>query len=830
MGLSIEQKYNICLMAERHPRWTQLELARWAYEVYQLPKCPSQGTISRLLAKKAVFLNSKEHEKDANRLRKPNNLLVRRILQEWTSQSIWNRIPVTSPILQDTAQSIWHRIPPEMREGNGSFSYKWITHLLSKMDISVDQELPKPPKIWTFEERSELKRWLAQLPPKNLFTLDETFLAYNLPLCFEQYESADIRRRIDIVTVMLCANMDGSEKLHPMVVGRYENYQRFRSHFPCEGNTSHAGRRAPGFPNYNGVFEALNTGAEALPNGDLKLGEQLAQKYGITYHSNRKSWLTSNIFHDWLSTWDKRLVVDNRKIWIILDDSCSHRLLNLHLKNIELVYTSVSSSFLPFNWGVIDEFKAGYRIQQYKALIDLQEDIASKNNGIKPLLSYEQSALTISNAFKFIKLAWEAIPPDTIKANWKASGILPPEMINFTGTVSMAFKKNEVLEAKLNHLCQKFYCIKKWDYEMLLDLNIENKNTNFLSSEEIIESAIVDAWEPEEVSLEMVREDEFGSISVSNNSVSLPDGNDTFSISNFSQDTGFPINNELNSDRNPLDTTISYSNEGGVAEHRSFISDNTHRDGLTRRATVSELIDRNDDFFVNAMQQDIVTDQILQDMFDLSTTNVQVPSSTENSEISVPTVVPFSHPSRGSSQDKIRSPAFDHVPSGSSTEPAVGGPGLQSNAEDKVDITLGESSMPFTPENIDTDELDNYISSVTSNPPNSLNNERLIMLTTLQTNIEIAKAMASILKHAEVREVGLSENALNEMRLSYNNCLIKIRNARHLLNSDTKRKRRRVEQHSLGDTVIQVSKPVPPTTTGSLQSDDTVFSNSINFS
>ncbi|AGO14007.1 AaceriAGR150Cp [[Ashbya] aceris (nom. inval.)] len=828
MGLSIEQKYNICLMAERHPRWTQLELARWAYEVYQLPKCPSQGTISRLLAKKAVFLNSKEHEKDANRLRKPNNLLVRRILQEWTSQSIWNRIPVTSPILQDTAQSIWHRIPPEMREGNGSFSYKWITHLLSKMDISVDQELPKPPKIWTFEERSELKRWLAQLPPKNLFTLDETFLAYNLPLCFEQYESSDIRRRVEVITVMLCANMDGSEKLHPMVIGRYENYQSFRSHFPPEGNTSQIGRRPSSYANYHGVRELLSAGSDALPTGDLKLGEQLAQKYGITYHSNRKSWLTSNIFHDWLSTWDKRLVVDNRKIWIILDDSCSHRLVNLHLKNIELVYTSVSSSFLPFNWGVLDEFKAGYRIQQYKALIDLQENIARKNNGIKPLLSHEQSALTISNAFKFIKLAWEAIPSDTIKANWKASGILPPEMINLTGAVSMAFKKNEVLEAKLNYLCQKFYCLKKWDYEMLLDLNIENKNTNFLSSEEIIESAIVDPWEPEEVDLEIEREEQFDPINVSTNSVPLPDGNETFSISNFSQDTGFPLNNELHSDRNPLGATISYTNEDGV-QNRSFVSDNVHRDGLGRRATVSELIDRNDDFFVNSMQQDIVTDQLLQDMFDLPSNSVPVPPPTENSELSVPSVVQLSEPSRGSPQDKIRSPPFDHVTSASSTASTVGGTTLQNNAEDKVDIALGESSMPFTPENIDTDELDHYISSISNNPPNSLNNERLIMLTTLQTNIEIAKAMASILKHAEVREVGLSENALNEMRSSYSNCLKKIRNARHLLNSDTSRKRRRVEQHSLGDTVMQVPKSVVPTTTGSLQSDDTVFPNSINF-
>lgn len=398
-------------MAERHPKWTQLELAKWAYETFQLPKIPSQGTISRLLARKSTYMNCKEHEKDANRLRKPNNLLVRKILQEWISQSLWNGIPITSPIIQDTAQAVWHRIPAEHREGNGSFSYKWISNFLSKMDVNIsvlDEELPKTPKVWTFEERDVLKAYFSKIPPKDLFTLDEAFLSYNLPLDYAQYEASSIQRRIEVATVMLCSNLDGSEKLKPVVVGKYDSYKSFRNYFPNEPND---------------------------PVSQSMLGTKMAKKFDISYHSNRKAWLTSNLFHNWLVRWDKRLVAVNRKIWIVLDDSCCHRIINLRLQNINLVYTSSNSKFLPFNWGVWDEFKTRYRIQQYQALIDLQnrisKNIQNKNksernecipNGKKCLISFEQSQLTMSNAFKFIKKAWDDIPVDAIKANWKSSG------------------------------------------------------------------------------------------------------------------------------------------------------------------------------------------------------------------------------------------------------------------------------------------------------------------------------------------------------------------------------------------------------------------------
>ncbi|SCU99698.1 LANO_0F03246g1_1 [Lachancea nothofagi CBS 11611] len=749
MGLlSVEQKYNIILMAERHPKWTQLELARWAYEAYQLSSCPSQGTISRLLARKSVFMNSKDHEKGANRLRKPNNLLVRRILQEWVSQSIWNGIPITPPIIQDTAQSVWHRIPAEHREGNGSFTYKWITHFLSKMDVNIsnlDAELPKQPKVWTFEERGTLKEILAKIPARDLFTLDETFLAYNLPMDNAQYETSQVQRKIEVLTVMLCANLDGSEKMNPLVIGRYENYRSFRNHFSNDtpDNTS-----------------------------QTSVGERMARKFSLTFHSNRKSWLTSNLFHDWLVWWDKRLVVDNRIICIVLDDSCSHRIINLRLKNIKLVYTSANSRFLPFNWGVLDEFKTHYRVQQYEALIELQEKI-EKRTGERKVLTYDQSALNMSNAFKLIQNSWDAIPVDTIKANWKSSGILPQHMIQLNENVSMAFKKNEALERKLNEVSDRFHCVRQWDYDILLDLNIENKNTNFLSSEEIVESAIVDEWEPEP---------------------KVGTYEDDYGAGNFNLEAFAPVAGEVGEE--PFGHVVHI---GPTTNAR-----------LGKDLIVSNMIDKSCDIF---------SDTVLPTIDDNHLENVSVATHSTSNQLYPSTETA---PATSAYLDEVFNALPHETPTAPSANPLTShtrnslpdstSPASNSLPPDDI-LSLNEADLTLGNE-FDLEPVNDYLGQSSANQHESgFGNQRLVILTTLQTNIDIAKSMGNILKHAEFREVGLSDRALNELRFSYNNCLKKIRKAKQALSNTEKRQRnQRLERHLMHQDQALVNQSAPPPT------------------
>lgn len=802
--LSIEQRYNICLMAERHPKWTQLELARWAYEAFQLPKTPSQGTISRLLAKKDVYMNCKDNEKAANRVRRPNNVLVRRILQEWVSQSIWNGIPINSPIIQDTAQSVWYRIPAEHREGNGSFSYKWINNFLSKMDVNIsnlDEELPKPPKVWTFEERNVLKEFFAKLPPQDLFTLDETFLAYNLPLDYAQYETSQIQRKVEVASVMLCSNLEGSEKLKPVVVGKYNSYRSFRNYFPEEPSD---------------------------PLSQSLLGEKMARRFGISYHSNRKSWLTSNLFHDWLARWDKRLAADNRKIWIILDDSCSHRIINPRLKNIELIYTSANSRFLPFNWGVLDEFKTRYRIQQYQALIDLQKTFEKRTHK-KMLITFEQSQLTMSNAFKFIKKAWKGIPVETIRANWKSSGILPPEMIQLDETVSMAFKKNEGLEAKLNSLCNEFYCAKKWDHDVLLDLNIENKNTNFLSTEELVESAIVDAIEPDS----QVNHNNINTTNNNNNIYSqvgdyynfdlFTDGNEGINVGHIADIS------DSDSDSPDHTNNVNVDDDGDDEDDESVDANDGNNAVLSNNsngAVNNGIVDSN--YVVNL-------DKILGEGYDQEnqgklynvSTLIDKPNlfMSENGVLDLrgvgidASIVPSDY-FNDMFPPPVHGPAASHIPTNHSnrliTQP-INAPYPPTTAP-----TAGNrSSSTATTSSITTFEdpaLNNILNNVVA--PNRMTNHvslneypaESIPSGNLQTSINIAKSLGNILKHAETHDVSFSENAISEIKFNYKTLLKKIRKTRkQMSNFKARRGQVQLEKYlSSGPTVSPDNSDISP--------------------
>ncbi|ONH70107.1 Protein PDC2 [Cyberlindnera fabianii] len=446
MGFSIKQKIDVCLMAEANPEMTQTDLAVWAYKRFNTPKPPSQTTISRILARKDELIALKEHEFKLIRRRRSTNPLLRKVLTEWITQCVWSNIPITAPIIISSANNFWKQCPPNMRDGSGEFSFRWCSQFLAKVNINlatIEKDLySNRLKVWTFEERDELKNLLQGVDPKKIFTLGEIFLSHDLPLDKAFYNDSS-----DFITCMLCVNADGSEKLDPLIVGRYENYPYF------EGRSS----------------------------------AKAANKHGVAYHSNRMKWLTSTMFYDWLSVLDKRLALQDRDIIIVLDDSASHRVVNIKLQRIRLLYTSSNSNFLPTNWGIEGDIRLNYRIKQYEKL--LQKQVLMKDK----LLTKDEQTFNMCETFDLIKHAWNSVPIERIKSAWKQSGVLPDAV-----TVNYQRRKmfDDSLEKQLIGLAGQLKVNEAWDVASLLDLTVEQRNNKtFLSNEEIVQSCIVDNYD-----------------------------------------------------------------------------------------------------------------------------------------------------------------------------------------------------------------------------------------------------------------------------------------------------------------------------------------------
>lgn len=93
------------------------------------------------------------------------------------------------------------------------------------------------------------------------------------------------------ITVLLCANMESSEKLPALAVGKSASPRCFK------------GKR----------------------------------KLKVQYVLNRKSWMTRDVFAEWLQNWDDELQEQNLKVRLLLDNLTAHHT-SVALRNIELCF------------------------------------------------------------------------------------------------------------------------------------------------------------------------------------------------------------------------------------------------------------------------------------------------------------------------------------------------------------------------------------------------------------------------------------------------------------------------------------------------------------
>ena len=107
------------------------------------------------------------------------------------------------------------------------------------------------------------------------------------------------------------------EKLKPLVIGRSENPRAFKNMNKCK-----------------------------LP---------------ATYRWNKKAWMTSSLFEEYLNDLNHKMKKSNRSILLLLDNATPH--VDLPLSNVKLVFypPNCTSHIQPLDQGIIRSFKAYYK-------------------------------------------------------------------------------------------------------------------------------------------------------------------------------------------------------------------------------------------------------------------------------------------------------------------------------------------------------------------------------------------------------------------------------------------------------------------------------------
>ena len=172
------------------------------------------------------------------------------------------------------------------------------------------------------------KQWVVEALPailkdynaKDIFNDDETGMYWRaIPdgtLAFKSCETAGSKVAKERVTLLLACNMDGSEKLKPLTIGKSKNPRCFKN----------------------------------------------VKKLPVNYVANKNAWMTSDIWTDWLKKMDNLMRCKKRPI-VMLCDNCAAHSSDVRLTNIKLVFLPPNTTSLiqPMDQGIIANFKQHYR-------------------------------------------------------------------------------------------------------------------------------------------------------------------------------------------------------------------------------------------------------------------------------------------------------------------------------------------------------------------------------------------------------------------------------------------------------------------------------------
>lgn len=227
--------------------------------------------------------------------------------------------------------------------------------------------------IALYEVLPEIKQKIARYNSRDVYNMDETGLFYccapNRTISRDRVEGlkADKTR----ITIAFTANADGSDKLDPFFIGHAKNPRCF--------------------------------------------GKKSAAEHGFVYNHNKKAWMTGVLFQEWLVGVDKVMKQANRKILLLLDNAPSHRIDDMTLTHVEVLFLppNTTSKIQTLDAGIIASFKRYHRLHHYQRAID-RFDVG----GIADIYKIDQ--LT---AMQWACVAWKEISASTIKNCFQHTGL-----------------------------------------------------------------------------------------------------------------------------------------------------------------------------------------------------------------------------------------------------------------------------------------------------------------------------------------------------------------------------------------------------------------------
>lgn len=331
----------------------------------------SSSAISRIWSQKEQIMTAYVSKPGKiKRLKNSKYLEIEEKLLIWFREIREKGIPISSDLLSQKAKDIAENLKiKNFVCCNGWLSRFKHRNMLTTGQISGESGSANTnnANAWICDKWQTLRE---KFRDENIFNADETGLFYKCTpkttLKFKGEKCTGGKMSKERLTILLCCNSLG-EKRPPLIIGKHAMPRCFKGE-----NISH-----------------------------------------FNYVSNKKAWMTSSIFTNYLLKWDSELRLINRRILLILDNCSAHPDICSKLTNIKLCFLPPNTTSLiqPLDQGIIKSFKVHYR----KTLTSKILQSAELNENFK---------ITVFDALKYILQSWNLISEKTIQNCFAYSKII----------------------------------------------------------------------------------------------------------------------------------------------------------------------------------------------------------------------------------------------------------------------------------------------------------------------------------------------------------------------------------------------------------------------
>ncbi|BFI22970.1 hypothetical protein MPTK1_8g17760 [Marchantia polymorpha subsp. ruderalis] len=370
--LNNAQRKLICLHKEA-TSITNRELSLWATEKFQFPV--SEMTISRTLKRRDQWISDKASP-DGKRARKLVCPEVEEATYAWFLAMQDKGAPLTDALVCEAAKRFYSSVEHTSAAKQLVFSHGWLGRFKKRHGIKgyvkhgevvpVETRQPMPDQI------DAIKAIISDFEPGDIFSMEETGLLYRLEpnKGLAAKRTSFLKKANERITVALTANMDGSMKLPPLVINKYNRPHAFAS---------------------RNISNPVNL--------------------GVLWHANRLAWMSITIFEKFLQDFENRMMFAGKKrVLLLVDSAHSHKFGNVEKDlRITVVRFLPSSSGLgqPLDAGLVSCFKAYYRTLLLKHQANCR-------------LMGKDARIDVYNAVVLLEKAWRShVTPITISNCWR---------------------------------------------------------------------------------------------------------------------------------------------------------------------------------------------------------------------------------------------------------------------------------------------------------------------------------------------------------------------------------------------------------------------------